>query len=149
MDKLSSLFIKAALIYLAISTILGVLITIGPGYSFMHSHLALIGWVSFLLFGLAYLLLPQYTGNPLFSERLGLIQFWLANIGLIGLSLSYPFMRMYMLKELDYSLARTMVILFGTVEAISVFMFIYNIWKSMGIVRSQEENIFYTEYRDK
>ncbi len=131
MDKLSNLFIKAGLVYLAVSTILGVLITLGPGYSLMHSHLALIGWVSFLLFGLAYMIIPQYSGKPLFSEKLGIIQFWLANIGLIGLSLSYPFMRMYMLKGLDYSLARTIVIISGVFEAISVFIFIFNIWKSM------------------
>jgi len=53
MNKLSRLFIKTSLVYLALSAILGVLITIGPGYSFMHSHFALIGWVSFMVFGLA------------------------------------------------------------------------------------------------
>ena len=131
MDKLPNKFIKAGLVYLGVSTILGVLITLGPGFSFMHSHLALIGWVSFLLFGLAYTVIPQYSGKPLFSEKLGIIQFWLANIGLIGLSLSYPFMRMYMLKGLDYSLAQTIVIISGVLEAISVFIFIFNIWKSM------------------
>ena len=103
MNKLARLFIKTSLVYLALSTILGVLITIGPGYSFMHSHFALIGWVSFMLFGLAYESIPRYTSRALYSKKLGMIQFWLANIGLIGLSLSYPFMRMYMLKEKDYS----------------------------------------------
>ncbi|HEY9206302.1 MAG TPA: cbb3-type cytochrome c oxidase subunit I [Candidatus Methanoperedens sp.] len=131
MDKLPNMFIKAGVVYLGVSTILGVLITLGPGFSFMHSHLALIGWVSFLLFGLAYMVIPQYSGKSLFSEQLGIIQFWLANIGLIGLSLSYPFMRMYMLKGLDYSLAQTIVIISGVLEAISVFIFIFNIWKSM------------------
>jgi hypothetical protein len=48
MDKLPNLFIKTSLIYLGISAVLGVLITLGPGFSFMHS---LPGWVSFLLFG--------------------------------------------------------------------------------------------------
>ncbi|MDP3105546.1 MAG: hypothetical protein Q8M95_13180 [Candidatus Methanoperedens sp.] len=131
MNKLSNLFIKTSLVYLALSTILGVLITIGPGYSFMHSHLALIGWVTFFIFGAAYEIIPHYSVRSVFSEALGLIHFWLGNIGLIGLALSYPFMRMYMLKEKDYSDALLMVILFGLIEAISIFMFIYNIWKSM------------------
>lgn len=132
MNNLARLFIKTSLVYLALSTILGVLITIGPGYSFMHSHFALIGWVSFMLFGLAYESIPRYTSRALYSRRLGMIQYWLANIGLIGLSLSYPFMRMYMLKEKDASDAATAVMIFGLIEAISVFIFIYNIWKSMG-----------------
>lgn len=132
MNKLARLFIKTSLVYLGLSTILGVLITIGPGYSFMHSHFAVVGWVSFMLFGLAYESIPRYTSRALFSKKLGMIQFWLANIGLIGLSLSYPFMRMYMLKEKDYSDAITAVMIFGVLEAISSFIFIYNIWKSMG-----------------
>jgi len=132
MNKLSRLFIKTSLVYLALSTILGVLITIGPGYSFMHSHFALIGWVSFMLFGLAYESIPRYTSRALYSKKLGIIQFWLANIGLIGLSLSYPFMRMYDMKGKDYSDALTAVMIFGLIEAISCFIFIYNIWKSMG-----------------
>ncbi len=132
MNKLSNLFIKTSLIYLALSTILGVLITIGPGYSFMHSHLALIGWVTFFIFGAAYEIIPNYSGVPVFSEKLGYIHFWLGNIGLIGLTLSYPFMRMYMLKGKDASDAALMVFLFGFIEASSIFMFIYNIWKSIG-----------------
>ncbi len=136
MNRLSNLFIKTSLVYLSISTVLGVLITIGPGYSFMHSHFALIGWVSFFIFGAAYEIIPYYSGK--YSERLGFIQFWLGNIGLIGLALSYPFMRMYMLKGYDYSDALLLVTLFGLIEAISIFMFIYNIWKSIGKENSEQ-----------
>lgn len=132
MNRLARIFIKTSLIYLALSAILGVLIILGPGYSFMHSHFAILGWVSFMLFGLAYESIPRFTSRALFSRKLGMIQFWLANIGLIGLSLSYPIMRMDMLKERNYSDPMTAVIIFGLVEAISCFMFIYNIWKSIG-----------------
>jgi cbb3-type cytochrome oxidase subunit 1 len=131
MNKLAKLFVKTSLVYLALSTILGVLITIGPGYSFMHSHFALIGWVSFMVFGLAYESIPRFSSKPLYSRKLGMWQFWLANIGLIGLSLSYPVMKMYMLKEKNYYDAMIAVIIFGLIEVISCFIFIYNIWKSM------------------
>ena len=40
-------------------------------------------------------------------------------------------MRMCVLKGHDYSGAASMVIIFGSVEAISIFMFIFNIWKSL------------------
>ncbi len=132
MNSLSSIFIKTSLIYLAISTVLGLLITIGPGYSFMHSHFTQIGWLSFFVFGLTYEIIPRYSGKPLFSEKLGFIHFWLGNIGLVGLALSYPFMRMYMLKEKDFSDALLVVTFFGLIVTISIFMFIYNIWKSIG-----------------
>jgi len=131
MNKLAKLFVKTSLVYLALSTILGVLITIGPGYSFTHSHFALVGWVSFMVFGLAYESIPRFSSKPLYSRKLGMWQFWLANIGLIGLSLSYPVMRMYMLKGKDTSDAFLAVMIFGLIEVISCFIFIYNIWKSM------------------
>ena len=132
MDKIPRLFIKAGLVYLGLSTVLGLLITIGPGYSFMHSHFGMLGWLSFMVFGICYQIVPRYSGRRLFSETLPLIHFWLANIGLVGLTLSYPFMRMYMLKGYDYSDALTMVMLFGIIETVSIFMFIINIWKTMG-----------------
>lgn len=132
MNKLSAMFIKAGMIYLAVSAVLGVLIIFGPGYSFMHSHLALLGWVSFFMFGAGYEIIPRFSGKPIYSEKLGFVQFWLGNISLVGLSLSYPFMRMYMLKGKDYSDALLLVALFGLMQAFSMFMFIYNIWKSMG-----------------
>jgi len=138
MNKLARLFIRASLVYLALIAILGVLIIIGPGYSFMHSHFALIGWVSFMLFGLAYESIPRFTRRALYSRKLGFVHFWLANIGLIGLSLSYPFMRMYMLKGKNYSDTITVVMIFGLIEAVSYFIFIYNIWKSMGNTGSSE-----------
>ncbi len=131
MNRLSTLFIRTSFVYLAISAVLGVLIIFGPGYSYMHSHMALLGWVSFFLFGAGYEIIPRFSGKPLFSEKLGLAQFWLGNIGLIGLSLSYPLMRMYMLKGRDYYDAMLVVALFGLIEMVSVFMFIFNMWKSM------------------
>jgi cytochrome c oxidase cbb3-type subunit 1 len=132
MDKIPQKFIKAGLVYLGLSTVLGILIAIGPGYSFMHSHFGMVGFLSFVVFGICYQVIPGYSGTRIFSEKLAVLQFWLANIGLVGLSLAYPFMRMYMLKGYDFSDALTMVLLFGIIEGISVFMFIFNIWKTMG-----------------
>jgi len=97
----------------------------------MHSHFALAGWISFMVFGLAYECIPRFSSKPLFSRKLGMLQFWLANIGLIGLSISYPLMRMYMLKGQDTSEAFIAVMISGLIEVISYFIFIYNIWKSM------------------
>ncbi len=101
MNELSRIFVKTSSIYLAIGTVIGVLITIG-------------------------------SGKRLFSKKLGFIHFWLGNIGVVGLALSYPFMRMYVLKGKDFSDALFLVTLFGLIVTISIFMFIYNIWKSIG-----------------
>jgi hypothetical protein len=131
MKKLPKLFIKGSLVFLALSAILGVLITIGPGYSFMHSHLALIGWVSFMIFGLCYEIIPRSCSRSIYSEKLGIAQFWLGTIGLIGLTVSYAFMTMYEIKGRDILGAKDLVLFFGVIETASIFMFIYNIWKTI------------------
>lgn len=131
MKKLPKLFIKGSLVFLAISAILGVLITIGPGYSFMHSHFALLGWVSFMLFGLCYEVIPRSCSRSIYSEKLGIAQFWLAAIGLIGLTVSYAFLTMYIVKGRDSEGVKDLVLFFGVIETLSVFMFIYNIWMTI------------------
>lgn len=131
MKKLPRLFIKGSLVFLALSAILGVLITVGPGYSFMHSHLALIGWVSFMIFGLCYEIIPRSCSRSIHSEKLGIAQFWLGTIGLIGLTVSYAFMTMYEIKGRDILGAKDLVLFFGVIETVSIFMFIYNIWKTI------------------
>ena len=56
-----------------------------------HAHILLIGFVSMMIFGVGYHLLPVFAGTDLFSLRLAEIQFWLQNIGLIGLAFTLPY----------------------------------------------------------
>lgn len=83
-------FILMGIVYLMIASILGVVMVIQPGavhLRFAHVHLNLLGWMSMLIFGVGYHILPRFSGKPLHSNRLGEVQFWLANTGLIGLAL--------------------------------------------------------------
>jgi cytochrome c oxidase cbb3-type subunit 1 len=83
-------FILMGIIYLMIASILGIIMILDPAavnLRFAHVHLNLLGWMSMLIFGVGYHILPRFSGKPLHSNRLGEIQFWLANIGLIGLAL--------------------------------------------------------------
>src|SRR3972149_5501703 len=92
MSSITVWFIRLAIIYFVLAIILGLHMSVaGPVYPWMpiHTHFNLLGWMSMMVFGVAYHILPRFSGKPLWSERLSLIQLWLANIGLIGMAIGW------------------------------------------------------------
>ena len=85
--------------YLIIGVTIGVLLTVYPGaiggFLAMHAHINLLGWLSMMIFAVAYHVLPRFSGRELYSERLSNTHVILANIGLIGLMISWPLSRYY------------------------------------------------------
>ena len=83
------LFVISSLVYLLFSGFLGIVMGVNPtltGYiRYAHIHLMLLGWVSMMIFGLAYHVLPRFVGMPMVSEGWQKFHWWLANIGLIGM----------------------------------------------------------------
>ena len=92
----------------------------------VHTHLNLVGFVIFLIFGIGYHILPRFRGNPLYSEKLAWWQFWLANVGLVGL-LVFLGVGAYT----SFSGLRVIQAVFGAVLALSSFLFVYNMFRSM------------------
>ncbi len=111
--------------YLVIGTTIGVIM--GFGYSqgwggtlrATHAHINLLGWVSMLMFGVAYHIIPRFHGKMLHSDKLSIVHFWMANAGLIGLGV-------FLYWPSDIGLA-----IFGSIWAISAYIFAYNMLKTM------------------
>ncbi|HET6516226.1 MAG TPA: cbb3-type cytochrome c oxidase subunit I [Thermodesulfovibrionales bacterium] len=117
MDRFVKNFIVMSIVYLAIASVLGICMLANPPLmhlKFVHSHLNMLGWVSMMIFGVGYHILPRFAGKPLKSPKMGEVQFWLANIGLVGMLV------FYVLENTALSSA------FGVVEAFSIFLFFYN-----------------------
>ncbi len=129
MDKYAKAFVKGSLIYLGIGTILGLLMVLWPDTRFtitrVHVHILLLGFMAMMIYGVGYHILPRFMGRPVYSHRLGNIQVWLANITLIGLSISW------ILEASLSGIWHTFAILFGIGQGVSIFLFIINLWKSM------------------
>jgi cbb3-type cytochrome oxidase subunit 1 len=89
----------------------------------VHVHLNLIGWMSMMIFGVAYHILPRFSGKPLWSERLSVWHLWLANIGLIGMVLGW------FLKGL--AKGTLVLIVFSLIEGLSIFFFVVNMFKTI------------------
>ena len=129
MDKYAKAFVKASLIYLGIGVLMGLNMVFFPDIRFtltrVHTHILLLGFMAMMIYGVGYHILPRFMGRPVYSHRLGNIQVWFANITLIGLSLSW------ILEISQGGIWHSLAILFGMGQAVSIFLFIINLWMSM------------------
>ncbi len=129
MSKTTLGFLFTGLVYLTIGVTLGVLFFIIPETRLLrpvHTHLNLIGFVTFAIFGIGYHILPRFRGNPLYSERLAWWQFWIANVGLVGLLV---FLGVGAYTSFDGLIAVQAV--FGAILALSVYLFVYNMMRTL------------------
>ena len=125
MDRFVKNFIGMSIIYLAMASLLGIFMLGNPSLmhlKFVHSHLNMLGWVSMMIFGVGYHILPRFTGKPLKSPKMGELQFWLANIGLIGMLLFYALASF----NPEMGIYQGLTVVFGLMEAVSIFLFFYN-----------------------
>jgi hypothetical protein len=92
MPPLTRWFVKTSFIYLALALVVGLLIEIQstmratvPGGLFpVYIHLFVLGWITQLIFGVAYWMFPKLSvEKPRGSETLGWWTYGLLNIGLL------------------------------------------------------------------
>ncbi len=124
MDRFVKGFIVMSILYLGISTVLGVFMLGNQNLlalKFVHSHLNMLGWVSMMIFGVGYHILPRFMGRPLYSNKIGEAQFYLGNISLVGMLLFYT-LNAY---NPDGTF-RMLTVAFGAVQALTLFLFFYN-----------------------
>jgi heme/copper-type cytochrome/quinol oxidase subunit 1 len=93
MSPLTVRCIKAAFGYLALGIALGASFAIdrafGAGLRSLHAELNLWGWATLLIYGMAYHMLPRFTGRPLAWPRLAEAQSWLAIGGVALMALGW------------------------------------------------------------
>lgn len=94
MPLLTRIFIKTALIYLALALALGIALALGAtnGLFPVYIHLLVFGWLTQLIFGVVYWMFPKYsTEKPRGHESLGWVTYALLNLGLILRAIAEPF----------------------------------------------------------
>lgn len=78
-------FIKASLVWLGLGVTLGVAMAAQPAwgvYRPAHVHMNLLGFVTMMIYGVAYHVLPRFSGHPLYRRGLAGLHWTLANLGL-------------------------------------------------------------------
>jgi cbb3-type cytochrome oxidase subunit 1 len=124
MDRFVKGFIVMSIVYLGVSTVLGLLMLGNQSmmsFKFVHSHLNMLGWVSMMIYGVGYHILPRFMGRALYSAKIGELQFYLSNIALIALLVFYT-LNVYS----PSGTYLTLTVVSGVVEAFTIFLFFYN-----------------------
>jgi len=125
MDRFVKNFIAMSIVYLVVASMIGVLMLGSPEYTayrFVHSHIMMLGWVSMMIYGVGYHVLPRFAGRLLKSRALAELHFWLSNIGLVGMVVFY----VLMVKDPTTGIYRGLAVGSGITEAVSMFLFFYN-----------------------
>lgn len=128
MDWFSKAFIKASLTWFGIGVTLGAVMSSWPNaakYRTAHFHMNLLGFVSMMIFGVAYHVIPRFTGNPLYSRRLAVVHWWVANVGLTILATGFV-----LLPTLGAG-AYPVQGVGGAISAVGAYLFIYNMWRTL------------------
>ena len=125
-------FIRASLVWFGVGILIGVTMAWWPMehlvYRPAHAHAHLLGFVSMMIFGVAYHVIPRFAGNPLRSRRMAMIHFWVANLGLAAMVGGW-IMRGWL------GWGPGLVAAGGALTAVGAFLFIYNIWVTLGPVK--------------
>jgi cbb3-type cytochrome oxidase subunit 1 len=123
-DKFVKGFIVMSVVYLGVSAVLGIFMLVNPNVmalKFVHSHLNMLGWVSMMIYGVGYHILPRFMGRALYSNKIGTVQFYLANISLISMLWFYA-LNVYN----PCNTYQTLTVVSGAVQAFTLFLFLYN-----------------------
>ena len=130
MDRYTKGFVVAALVYFFLAALLGIWMggTDAAGWvRFGHVHFNLLGFMTMMIYGVGYFILPRFNGRPLRWPSLVPIHFYIANIGLIGMVATAP------------ERPSTGFILFSALSVVSAGMFAVNLGATMLIEPSSAE----------
>lgn len=125
-------FIRSSLVWLGIGVVLGVLMAAWPAavqYRPAHMHANLLGFVSMMIFGVAYHVIPRFSGAALRSEPLALAHVWIANGGLALMVIGW------LARAHAVPNWRATLVAGGAFSAIGAILFIYNIWRTLDAAR--------------
>ena len=121
-------FLKASLAWLALGVTLGLAMAAYPPwtiYRTAHMHMVLLGFVTMMIYGVAYHVIPRFAGFPLHNRRFAGVQWWLANVGLALMVVGF-------IVRVHVAFAGTMILsIGGSLAALSAYIFVYLIWRTV------------------
>lgn len=127
-------YLRMSLVYFIGGTLIGFLVLLWPSeagyYISSHVHLNLLGFMSMMIYGVGYHILPKFSGQHIYSPMIMKVQFWLSNVGLIGMAVSWPFV-----ARGSEGTAETILILTAAMSLLAVLFFAFNILKTVKAVQ--------------
>jgi len=130
MDRHTKAFVVASLVYFLLASLLGVWMgaaATAGWVQFAHIHFNLLGFMSMMIYGVGYFILPRFNGRTLRWPSWVPLHFYVANAGLIGMVATAP------------ERPSTGFALFAGLSVVSVAMFVINLGATMLVAPAEEE----------
>lgn len=123
-------FIRSSLVWLGTGVTIGVAMAAAPmqamAFRPAHVHANLLGFVSMMIFGVAYHVVPRFTGHPLHSRRLAAAHLIVANSGLATM------VGGWLIRGAGAAAGTQAIIAGAVLSAAGAGMFILNVWRTLG-----------------
>jgi cbb3-type cytochrome oxidase subunit 1 len=137
MDWFVRAFLKASLVWFSIAVAVALAMAVAPMltvYRTAHLHVALLGFVTQMIYGVALHVIPRFVGQPLVYRRMAEVQFWAAQMGLALLASGF------IARVNGWPFSNALVALGGTLSALGAACFVINLWRTMDAVPMQAIN---------
>lgn len=128
-------FIRASLAWFGLGIISGVAIAAYPpwvAYRPAHAHMSVVGFLTMMVFGVGYQLLPRLFGHKLHSPTLAITHWWFANVGLGAMVVGFA------LQPHTGARSAPLTATGGVMFAIGALGFVYNMWRTFGLVDARQ-----------
>ncbi|MDB4887350.1 MAG: cytochrome c oxidase subunit [Gemmatimonadetes bacterium] len=124
-------FLKASLAWLALGVTLGVAMAAHPAwalYRLAHVHMNLLGFVTMMIYGIAYHVIPRFSGHPLWSRRLAVHHWWCAQAGLAGMVTGFV---LRATPGVPTEVSTVVLAGGGALSAAGAYAFALNLWRTI------------------
>ncbi|WP_309672526.1 cbb3-type cytochrome c oxidase subunit I [Gemmatimonas sp.] len=121
-------FLRSSVCWLAAGVSLGTAMAVHPAWAIYrpaHLHMNLLGFVSMMIFGVGYHIIPRLAGKPLHSRRLGMIHLWIGNVGLL------LFAPGLMLQTAAHAAGPWLIGVGATLSATGAYCFTWQVWRTL------------------
>ena len=121
-------FLKASLASLALGVSLGLAMAAHPPWTIhrvAHMHLVLLGFVTMMIYGIAYHVIPRFTGHALHSARAAGWHWWSSTVGLALMVVGFMLRAVYPLS------GSWVLVAGGSLSALGAYLFVYVIWRTV------------------
>lgn len=127
MDWFVKAFIRASLAWFALGITLGLAMAAYPAwviYRPAHAHMNVVGWITMMVFGVGYQLLPRLFGGALHNRALAVVHFWMANVGLAAMVTGFVLAPHVGARSAPVTAGG------GLLFSAGAFLFVYNMWRT-------------------
>lgn len=128
MDWFVKAFLKSSLVWLVLGVTSGVMMALHPAWTVYrpaHVHMVMLGFVTMMIYGVAYHVVPRFAGVPLYDRRAAGVHCYLSNVGLLCMIAGFAF------RGSGSRYGTVVLTVGGVLAAIGAYLFAYLLWRTL------------------